>query len=154
MWNCNGTTAFIEYVLSNGKGANTFFIKTNCYMLNNQLNTSSAAQLSGTGTSAHETGIIGSSLSLNSNALRSYTPAGTRRRKASSTSGMRAALCETLIALHPGIRRIKIKDFGILFSARIWMRSGRIIHRTAYSLQNLAGLLAEGVCAMEKGGEA
>ena len=48
--------------MSNGKGANTFFIKTNCYMLNNQLNTSSAAQLSGTGTSAHETGISFSTL--------------------------------------------------------------------------------------------
>lgn len=115
---------------------------------------SNAVMSNSNGTYAHETGIIGSSLSLNSNALRSYIPAGTRRRKASSTSGMRAALCETLTALHPGIRRIKIKDFGILFSARIWMRSGRIIHRTAYSLQNLAGLLAEGVCAIEKGGEA
>lgn len=82
--------------------------------MSNNKNISAAAQNS-FGTSAHETGIIGSCLSLNSNALRSYTSAGTRRRKASSTFGMRAALCETLTALHPGIRRIKIKDSGIFF---------------------------------------
>lgn len=27
VWNCNGTTAFVKYVLSSGKGTSTFFIK-------------------------------------------------------------------------------------------------------------------------------
>lgn len=95
------------------------------------------------GTSAHETGIILSSLSFNSNALRYYTPTGTRHRKASGTTTMRSVLCSTMLAAYPDIRRIKIKDCGILFSARIWMRSGRVIHQKAYSLQNLSGLLRE-----------
>lgn len=145
MWNCNGTTAFIEYVLSNGKGANTFFIKTNCYMLNNQLNTSSAAQLSGTGTSAHETGIGFFTPSSGSNALRSYTPAGTRRRKKSSTTTLRVELCARFLSTYAGIRKITIRDTGIYFHSHIRMHSGRVVYRKAYTLHGLVALLVKGM---------
>lgn len=94
--------------------------------------------LSSLGTSAHETGIC---FSFNSNALRFYSPSGTRRRRASSSAPMREILCRALLAGYPDIRRIKIKDCGIIFSARIWMRSGRVIHHKAYSLRNLSGIL-------------
>lgn len=121
-------------------------------MLNNDSNHFQAAATTGLGTSAHETGTGFSIPSLNSNRLRFYAPSGTRRRKPSATSEMRAGLCAALAADHAGIRRVKIKDCGILFSARVWFRSGRVIHHKAYSLPRLAVLLIEGINLMEKGG--
>ena len=118
-------------------------------MSNNNAKFSIAASNS-LGTSTHETG---TNLSLNSNSLRFYTASGTRRRKHSATSEMRAGLCAALMASCADIRKVTIRDTGICFHSRIRMRSGRIIFRKAYSLQNLAGLLAEGIALMEKGGE-
>lgn len=97
--------------------------------------------LSGHGASAYETG----TQSFSSNALRSYNSQGKRRHKPSVTSSMRAALVASLMKAYTGIRRIKIKDTGIDFRARVWMQSGRVVHRSAYNLQNLYGLLNEGI---------
>ena len=52
VYRLNGHTASGEFVLSNGSGTDTFFI----VMMNN-LSSSNAAMLSGSGTSAYETGI-------------------------------------------------------------------------------------------------
>jgi len=113
--------------------------------MQNNRTLSNIALLSGNGTSAHETGVF-SGLSLNSNALRYYNPGtGARRRKASDTVAMRNSVCTTLLAAYPAIRRIKIKDSGIRFSARIWLHNGRIIHRKAYSLPNLCLMLKTGI---------
>ena len=98
-----------------------------------------------TATSAHETGIRFFILSLDSNTLRYYTPFGKRRRKSSDSATMRQSLCNAMLSEYPGIRRIKIKDCGIRFYARVWMHSGRVIHHKAYSLRNLAGILCEKV---------
>lgn len=111
-----------------------------------------AAATTGLGTSAHETGTGFSIPSLNSNRLRFYSPLGTRRRKPSATSEMRAGLCAALASAHAGIRKITIRDTGICFHSHVKLRSGRVIFRKAYSLQNLAGMLAEGINLMEKGG--
>ena len=107
----------------------------------NNIDFSNAALLSGHGTSANETG----TQVFNSNALRSYNAEGKRRRKPSHSSAMRQQLIAMLTATYADIRRIKIQDTGILFSARIWMYGGRVIHQPAYSVQNLYGLLDENV---------
>ena len=102
---------------------------------------SNAALLSGHGTSANETG----TQQFNSNALRFYNAEGKRRRKPSQSSAMRQQLIAFLTTAYPNIRRIKVHDTGILFTARIWTYGGRVIHQKAYSLQNLYGLLDEGI---------
>lgn len=107
----------------------------------NYIEISNAALLSGHGTPASENG----TQLFNSNALRSYNAEGKRRRKPSQSSAMRQQLIVSLTTAYPVIRRIKVHDTGILFTARIWTYGGRIIHQKAYSLQNLYGLLNEGI---------
>lgn len=97
--------------------------------------------LSSRGTSAYETG----TQSFSSNALRFYNQDGKRRRKPSDTSAMRADMVTTLMNAYPSIRRIKIHDSGIDFSARVKLQGGGTVHRTAYNLQNLYGLLLDGI---------
>lgn len=92
------------------------------------------------GTSAHETGIVSS---FNTNSLRSYTPDGKRRRHASDSAPQRAALQEELLDLYPSIRRIKLRDTGILFVLRIRTRRGRMVHLNACNLKNLRGIAIE-----------
>lgn len=92
------------------------------------------------GTSAHETGIVSS---FNTNSLRSYTPDGKRRRHASDSAPQRAALQEELLNLYPSIRRIKLRDTGILFILRIRTRRGRMVYLNAYNLKNLRGIAIE-----------
>lgn len=104
----------------------------------------STAATNSFGTSAHETGINLQLLSFNSNSLRYYSHVtGTRKRKPATTSAMRQALVEAILKAYPGIRRVKIKDCGRLFSARAWFYGGRVAHVKAYSLQNLHNLLYE-----------
>ena len=136
MYRLNGHTAFGEIVLSNGTGTDTFFI----IMMNN-LTSSNAAMLGGSGTSAYETG----TQFFSSNALRSYNPDGKRRRKPSATSAMRADMVVMLMNAFPHIRRVKIHDSGIEFQARVRLQGGGIVYRTAYNLQNLYGLLLDGI---------
>lgn len=112
-------------------------------MLNNS-NHSDSAMLSSFGTSAHETGISLPLSSFDSNSLRYYSPAtGTRKRKPSTTSAMRQSLVKAILDAYPGIRRVKVKDCGQLFSARAWFYGGRVVHVKAYSLHNLRNLLCE-----------
>ena len=120
--------------------SNTFSLMARTDVICNAVNNSTR-----TATSAHETGIRFFILSLDSNTLRYYTPFGKRRRKSSDSATMRQSLCNAMLSEYPGIRRIKIKDCGIRFYARVWMHSGRVIHHKAYSLRNLAGILCEKV---------
>lgn len=101
---------------------------------------SSAALLSSFGTSAHETGIVSS---FNTNSLRSYAPGGKRRRRASDSAPQREALQAELLSLYPSIRRIKLRDTGILFVLRIRTRRGRMVYLNAYNLKNLRGTAIE-----------
>ena len=120
--------------------SNTFSLMARTDVICNAVNNSTR-----TATSAHETGIRFFILSLDSDTLRYYTPFGKRRRKSSDSATMRQSLCNAMLSEYPGIRRIKIKDCGIRFYARVWMHSGRVIHHKAYSLRNLAGILCEKV---------
>ena len=123
-------------VIDSGTGTDTFFI----IMMN--LNTTSNAALSSSrGTSAYETG----TQSFSTNALRFYNAEGKRRRKASATSVLRSEMAVTLMNDCPSVRCVKIHDSGISFSARVKLHGGGTIHRTAYNLQNLYGLLLEGI---------
>ena len=123
-------------VKSSGTGTETFFI----IMININSN-SNVALLNNNGTSAYETG----TQSFSSNALRSYNPDGKRRRKPSATSAMRADMVVMLMNAFPHIRRVKIHDSGIDFQARVRLQGGGIVYRTAYNLQNLYGLLLDGI---------
>ena len=136
VYRLNGHTASGEIVLSNGSGTDTSFI----VMMNN-LTSSNAAMLSGSGTSAYETG----TQSFSTNALRFYNAEGKRRRKASATSALRSEMAVTLMSEHSSVRCVKIHDSGISFSARVKLHGGGTVHRTAYNLQNLYGLLLEGI---------
>lgn len=94
------------------------------------------------GTSAHETG----NLSLmNTNALRIWNP-GTqkRRRRPSSTGGLRRELCARLEAL-PRVKTARIKDTGQGFTALIRLEGGHTMQRKARNLRNLAALLLEAI---------
>ena len=123
-------------VISSGTGTDTFFI----IMMN--LNTTSNAALSSSrGTSAYETG----TQSFSTNALRFYNAEGKRHRKASATSVLRSEMAVTLMNDCPSVRCVKIHDSGISFSARVKLYGGGTVHRTAYNLQNLYGLLLEGI---------
>lgn len=102
---------------------------------------SNAAMLSSRGTSAYETG----TQSFSTNALRFYNAEGKRRRKASATSALRSEMAVTLMNDYPSVRCVKIHDSGISFSARVKLYGGGTVHRTAYNLQNLYGLLLEGI---------
>ena len=79
---------------------------------------SNAASLSGHGTSAHETGAPSS---LNTNALRFYTPQGSRHRRPSDTAELRDALSGELLRLRPDIRRIRLRDTGTLFLITLYL---------------------------------
>ena len=102
---------------------------------------SNAAMLSSCGTSAYETG----TQSFSTNALRFYNAEGKRHRKASATSVLRSEMAVTLMNDCPSVRCVKIHDSGISFSARVKLHGGGTVHRTAYNLQNLYGLLLEGI---------
>lgn len=101
--------------------------------------------LSANETSAHETSLLSV---FNTNCLRFYSENGKRRRRASSTRQMRRQLSDELVQNFTDIRSIKIKDTGILFTARIKGHSGRTIHRTAYTLYSLARLLCGDLTAI------
>lgn len=103
-------------------------------------NTSNAALLSGHGTSAHETGAPSS---LNTNALRFYTPQGSRHRRSSDTATLRADLRGELLRLRPDIRRIRLRDTGTLFLITLYLPAGKRILRSAYNLRNLRALAIE-----------
>lgn len=102
---------------------------------------SNAALLSGRGTSAYETG----TQSFSTNALRFYNAEGKRRRKASATSALRSEMAVALMNDCPSVRCVKIHDSGIEFQARVRLQGGGIVYRTAYNLQNLYGLLLDGI---------
>ena len=123
-------------VISSGTGTDTFFI-----IMMNLNTTSNVALLSNNGTSAYETG----TQSFSTNALRFYNAEGKRRRKASATSTLRSEMAVTLMNDYPSVRCVKIHDSGISFSARVKLHGGGTVHRTAYNLQNLYGLLLEGI---------
>ena len=123
-------------VISSGSGTDTFFI-----IMVNLNTTSNVALLSNNGTSAYETG----TQSFSTNALRFYNAEGKRRRKASATSALRSEMAVTLMSEHSSVRCVKIHDSGISFSARVKLHGGGTIHRTACNLQNLYGLLLEGI---------
>ena len=123
-------------VISSGSGTDTFFI----VMMNIQ-NLSNVALLSNNGTSAYETG----TQAFSSNALRFYNEDGKRRRKPSTTSAMRMEMAAMLMNGCPAVRSVKIHDSGIGFSARVKLHGGGTVHRTAYNLQNLYGLLLDGL---------
>ena len=118
-----------------GQARIPFIIMCNIQLLSN------AAMRSSHGTPASENG----TQLFNSNVLRSYNAEGKRRRKPSSSSAMRQQFIISLTGMYPDIRKIKVHDTGIFFSARVWMYGGRIVHKQAYSLQNLYGLLDEGI---------
>ena len=128
-------------VISSGTGTDTFFI-----IMMNLNTTSNVALLSNNGTSAYETG----TQSFSTNALRFYNAEGKRRRKASATSALRSEMAVTLMNDYPSVRCVKIHDSGISFSARVKLYGGGTVHRTAYNLQNLYGLLLEGICERHK----
>lgn len=118
-------------------------------MLNN-IQTLPTAATNSFGTSAHETGISFSTHLLNSNVLRSYNPeTGKRRRKKSSTSVLRSELCTWMLATYIGIRKITIRDTGIYFHSHIYLHTGRVIYRKAYSLPNLISMMAEEMMAVK-----
>ena len=117
-----------------GQARIPFFI-----IMRNFIELSNAAMRSSHGTPASENG----TQFFNSNVLRSYNAEGKRRRKPSSSSAMRQQFIISLTGMYPDIRKIKVHDTGIFFSARVWMYGGRIVHKQAYSLQNLYGLLSE-----------
>ena len=123
-------------VISSGTGTDTFFI-----IMMNLNDTSNVALLSNNGTSAYETG----TQSFSTNALRFYNAEGKRRRKASATSALRSEIAVTLMSEHSSVRCVKIHESGISFSARVKLHGGGTVHRTAYNLQNLYGLLLEGI---------
>ena len=123
-------------VIDSGTGTDTFFI-----VMMNLNTTSNVALLSNNGTSAYETG----TQSFSTNALRFYNAEGKRRRKTSATSALRSEMAVTLMSDYPSIRCVKIHDSGISFSARVKLHGGGTVHRTAYNLQNLYGLLLEGI---------
>lgn len=92
------------------------------------------------GTSAHETGAPSS---LNTNALRFYTPQGSRHRRPSDTGTLRDALRDELLRLHSDIRRIRLRDTGTLFLITLYLPAGKRIRRSAYNLRNLRALAIE-----------
>ena len=101
---------------------------------------SNAALLCGHGTPAHETG---KPSSLNTNSLRFYTPQGSRHRRRSDTATLRADLRDELLRLRPEIRRIRLRDTGILFILRLRLDGGRSLCFKAYNLKNLRGRAIE-----------
>ena len=132
----NGHTAFVrECDKQRDRHGYFFIIMINFHELSN------AALLSGRGTSAYETG----TQSFSTNAFRFYNAEGKRRRKASATSALRSEMAVTLMNDCPSVRCVKIHDSGISFSARVKLHGGGTVHRTAYNLQNLYGLLLEGI---------
>lgn len=92
------------------------------------------------GTSAHETGAPSA---LNTNALRFYTPQGSRHRRPSDTADLRDALSGELLRLRPDIRRIRLRDTGTLFLITLYLPGGKRIRRSAYNLRNLRALAVE-----------
>lgn len=92
------------------------------------------------GTSAHETGAPSS---LNTNALRFYTPQGSRHRRPSDTADLRSWLCGYLLQTYSTLRRVRIKDTGTFFIATLYLPGGKRIRRSAYNLRNLRALAVE-----------
>lgn len=68
-----------------------------------------------------------------------------RLRRPGDSLPLRRELIDRLQQQFATIRTIKVKDTGILFIARIKTCTGRTVHRTAYSLPNLAQRLYEGL---------
>ena len=109
-------------------------------MLSNQ-HTLHSALLSANETSAHETSFS----EYRTNTLRQYDDRGRRRRRPADSLSMRQQLITSLQQQYTDIRVIKIKDSGTLFIARIKTRDGQTIHRTAFTLPNLAQRLYDGL---------
>ena len=95
------------------------------------------------GTSAHETGTV-----MNTNSMRFYTPQGTRRRRASSTTALRSWLCGYLLQTYSTLRRVRIKDTGTFFIATLYLPGGIRVRRSSYNLENLRRLLLEELAAV------
>ena len=91
--------------------------------------------------SAHETGCFISNPSL----CYYHRPDGGRLHKRSSSTPIRAEIRAYILANFPGVRRVKVKDSGIIFIARVRLAKGRMLVRRAYSPQNLLRHLIDGL---------